>query len=59
MSRTRDHRSVQHADEMASRFLALFNELDESGKGQTKRALAIYAKADRWLLKLNVLLENT
>lgn len=43
---------AQHADEMASRYLGQFIELEEAGKGQTKKAQALYRKADLWLAKL-------
>lgn len=43
------------ADQNASRWLGLFNELDEAGKGRTKKAQDAYRKAEHWLAKLNKL----
>lgn len=41
------------ADHNASRWLGLFNELEEAGKGHTKKAQDAYRKAEHWLAKLN------
>lgn len=49
---------VQAADQLASDHLAIFNELEERGLGQTKKAQAHYAKATHWLARLNKLEGN-
>lgn len=41
------------ADHNASKWLAIFNDLDEAGKGHTKKAEDAYRKAQFWLDRMN------
>ncbi len=47
---------IQHADEMAGRYLGDANELDEAGHRET--AKLVYEKAQFWLDRYNLLTGN-
>ncbi len=48
-------KQIIKADFHASKWLGLFNELEESGRGQTAKAQDAYRKAETWLYRLNKL----
>lgn len=52
------HEKALTAEELASRYLAQFNELDERGLGNTPEAQKLYRKADFWQHRLNKNLGN-
>lgn len=49
---------IIHAEEMASRCLADFNELDEAGMGDSKKAQRLIERGQYWLDRYNKLVGN-
>jgi hypothetical protein len=49
---------IMEADFWMNKYLGDFNELDECGKGQTKKAERLYEKGQHWLDRYNKLTGN-
>lgn len=56
MTKTRTlNEKIADAEAFASRYLADFNELDEAGKGNSKKAQELCRKGQFWLDRANKL----
>jgi hypothetical protein len=49
---------ILEADFFGNKYLGDFNELDEAGKGHTKKAQELYRKGQFWLDRYNLLTGN-
>jgi len=58
MSNATKTAAIQHAEERAAYWLMVYNELEERGRGQSKRAQDAYAKSARWLMRANEIAER-